>query len=123
MAQKSKEKFLCSGVKESLQMCRHMRQIISADDGSIHLISRVVGGAFLLKDVEKTYFLNLLELLSGVFYVDIHSYCIMGNHFHIHASLKSTEAENASKEELLARYEKLQGKGALPPEGSYKSNG
>ncbi|HLP61564.1 MAG TPA: transposase [Candidatus Deferrimicrobium sp.] len=104
-------------------MSRNLRPIIPQEVGLYHLMSRVVGGAFLLGEVEKMYFLYWLELLSRVFYVHIYSYCIMENHFHILAGLNTMEAQNASKEELFARYEKLQGKGALPPEGSFKSNG
>jgi REP element-mobilizing transposase RayT len=64
-------------------MGRGIRRWVSPSVGAYHLISRIVGGELLLKDVHKDYFLKLLEIFSAGFYVKIHAFAIMGNHFHI----------------------------------------
>jgi putative transposase len=104
-------------------MPRSNRRWISQQAGSFHIISRIAGGGILLHHEEKEYFLKLLERLSAGFFVQIHSFCIMGNHFHILATGLEQEGEKASKEELEKRYRLIYGKGARPPVGSYDVSG
>jgi len=104
-------------------MGRDPRAFVSQCAGSYHIISRTVGGDLLLRDREKEYFMNLLERLASGFFVQIHAFCIMGNHFHIMASNLDEDARNASKEELLERYRRLYPKQGEPPQGSQLSNG
>ena len=50
-----------------------------------HLLNRVAGdaGYFPFGDLEKTYMINLLKKLSKFYTVDVLSYCIMSNHYHL----------------------------------------
>jgi putative transposase len=104
-------------------MGRGRRAWISQTAGSYHLISRVVGDNTFLTDYEKEYFLKLLERLSTGFFVNIHAFCVMGNHFHIMATGLEKEAAQATEKELLKRYRIIYGKGMDPPIGSYETNG
>jgi len=104
-------------------MARSKRQWVSQDVGSYHIISRVAGGELLFGDRHKEYFLKLLEILADAFFVEIHAFAIMSNHFHILATGQEQEALLASKEELLQRYRLMYGKTAEPPSGSSGSWG
>ena len=74
-------------------MARPKRAWTHQDYGCYHIISRVAGGDLWFDDEEKEYFLKLLERYSRGFYVDIHAFCIMGNHFHILATGLDEEAK------------------------------
>lgn len=104
-------------------MPRSKRKLISQTDGSIHLISRVAGGDIIFYDEEKEYLLELIERFALGFFVEIHAYCIMGNHFHILATGLDLVAKHVSEQELLERYRFIYGKEAEPPAGSYAENG
>ena len=99
-------------------MGRPKRQWVCKTEGCYHLISRIVGGEFLLGDVEKEYFLHLLTRMASAFFIEIHTFAIMSNHFHILASGSEEEALLASKEELIRRYRLMYPKNPEPPEGS-----
>ncbi len=104
-------------------MARPKRQIISQEVGSYHILSRVAGGYLLFNDYDKAQFLKLLQRLASGFFVQIHAFCIMSNHFHILATCMEKEAKQASKDELLHRYRLMYPKSPGPPEGTYDSNG
>jgi len=103
-------------------MARSKRQWVSQDVGSFHIISRVAGGELLFTENDKEFFLRLLERFAAGFFVEIHAFCIMSNHFHILATGMEKEARRASKEELLRRYRLIFGKDAEPPAGTYDSS-
>ena len=70
-------------------MGRSKRQWVSQLVGSFHIISRVAGGNgsdFILHNQEKEYFLKLLERFASGFFVRVHAFAIMSNHFHILAN-------------------------------------
>jgi REP element-mobilizing transposase RayT len=100
-------------------MARPKRLLVAQDGGSMHITSRVVGREFLLGKHEKEYFLKLLKRFSAGFFIRVHAFCIMSNHFHIMVTWMSREAALASKEELLERYKLLYPKKTEPPEGAY----
>lgn len=102
-------------------MPRSRRHRVSQDVGSFHIISRVVGGQLLFKDNHKEFFLTLLDQFAAGFFVEIHAFCIMDNHFHILATCLEKESRLASREELLRRYHLIFGEKAEPPAGSYDS--
>ena len=104
-------------------MGRAKRRWVNQYHGSTHLISRITGGSFLLKDAEKEYFVKLMFRFAKGFFIDIHSYTIMSNHFHILATELNEDAQNASKDDLIARYKNIYGKNSEFPEGSFKNNG
>jgi REP-associated tyrosine transposase len=104
-------------------MPRPKRHWTSQNSGSVHIISRVVGKQFLIGKKEKEYFLQLLERLSSGFFVQIHAFVIMSNHFHILATGMEKDAIVASEEELFRRYKIICPKTPGPPQGTYNSCG
>ena len=104
-------------------MPRMARSWVAEDVGAYHIISRVTDTDIHFTSGEKEYFLKLLEIFAKGFYVDIHTFCIMDNHFHILATCRESSAKKAGKEELFRRYKKIYGKHNSPPPGSYASNG
>jgi REP element-mobilizing transposase RayT len=87
------------------------------------VISRITGQERLLGPNDKEYFLYLLERFASGFFVQIHSFTILDNHFHILLTGLNLDAQNASKKELLQRYQKLYPKETEPPPGSYQPDG
>ena len=104
-------------------MPRSRRIFISREDGSHHIYSRVVGKELLLGDREKEYMLGLLERLSRAFFVEVHGFALMSNHFHLIVTEKFEQARAASPQELLRRYRQAYGEGADPPEGRLEKDG
>jgi REP element-mobilizing transposase RayT len=106
-----------------MNMARAKRRWVSQDIGSFHIISRVAGGELLFNEGDKECFLRLLERFAVGFFVEIHAFCIMSNHFHILATGLEKEARSASKEELFRRYRLIFGQDADPPVGRYDTSG
>jgi REP element-mobilizing transposase RayT len=104
-------------------MPRAKRTLISQEEGSYHIISRINKKHTLFDEVEKEYLFNLLSLFASGFYVQIHAYSIMSTHFHILVTTQDIEAKEASGEELLRRYRLMYGERANPPTGSAKTYG
>ena len=104
-------------------MPRDRRKLISQNEGSYHIISRINREEVMFDDQEKEYLFKLMTVFASGFFVDIHAFCIMGTHFHILASGLEQEAQNASKEELFRRYQLMFGEKAKPPTGSCKTYG
>lgn len=84
-------------------MARLNRQLIPADLGGYHIISRVTGGDFFLQESEKEYFLGLLRRFAAGYFVKIHSFAIMSNHFHLLVTIDEVAANNADADELASR--------------------
>jgi len=104
-------------------MSRLKRQWVSQEAGSFHIISRVVGDTFLLGSKEKEHFVKLIQRFSQGYFVRVHAYCIMDNHFHMLVTGMELDAQQATKDDLLKRYKLMYGKNAEPPEGRYSGNG
>jgi putative transposase len=104
-------------------MSRTKRQWVSQECGAFHITSKVTGNTTWFTREEKEYFLFLMERLASGFFIRIHSFCIMDNHFHILATGMEKEGQNSSKEELLRRYKRIYGKDSEPPPGRYDNNG
>ena len=73
-----------------------------------HCISRVVGGQFLLDDLGKEKFANLLLRLAAFCGMEIITYCMMGNHFHL--LVRVPIRQDPTDTELLQRLEAFYGK-------------
>lgn len=104
-------------------MARIRRRLVSQDTGSYHIISRVAGDEYRLGDEEKEFLFNLIKQLAKGFFVTIHAFCIMDNHFHILLTCMEKEAMWATNDDLKRRYKAMYGKNAEPPEGRYSGNG
>ncbi len=100
-------------------MGRRSRWFDDTRISSFHIISKVTGGSFKLGDEDKEYFVNLMFKLARAYYVDISTFVVMSNHFHILLSNRQEDVINASKSELIGRYKDAFGKNAEHPEGSY----
>jgi len=100
-------------------MGRGYRWFSDEEYSSYHIISRTSRGEFLLDKEGKEFFMNLMFKLTKAYYVNITSFAIMSNHFHILLSNRKKEARTATREELFSRYKDLYGDKAQPPEGSY----
>ena len=60
------------------------KQLVSEGKAAyLHVMNRVVGREFILGDDEKEYFVKVMRSMSRAMGVEIMSYCIMSNHFHI----------------------------------------
>jgi len=64
-------------------MARRARLKVRGEPAVYHIISRTVGQQFLLGRKEKGYFLHLLERLGRKYFVEIISFAILDNHFHL----------------------------------------
>jgi len=64
-------------------MGRTKRFKINGDVGYYHVISRTVGGEFLLGDIEKEKLLSVIKQFSSLYFIKVIGYCIMDNHFHL----------------------------------------
>lgn len=72
-----------------------------------HCMSRVVGGQGLLDDLCKEKLVEILWRLAGFCGVEVITYCMMSNHFHI--LVRVPETQNPSDEQLLERMKSLYG--------------
>ena len=73
-----------------------------------HCISRVVGGEMLLDDLGKEKLVSLLGRLAEFCGIEVITYCMMSNHFHL--LVRVPLKVELSDEELLARIAKFYGK-------------
>jgi len=80
--------------------------------GLFHCISRTVGGEALLGDAEKGVFCRMLERVAEFSGVEVLTYCVMSNHFHLLVRVR--EAGSVEDAELVRRY------AVLYPEESLK---
>jgi REP element-mobilizing transposase RayT len=85
------------------KMARLNRQLVPAEFGGYHIISRVAGGDFLFKAEDKDYFLNLLRRFVAGYFVQLHSFAIMSNHFHLLVTVSEDAAAKADSTELAHR--------------------
>ena len=77
-----------------------------------HLISRIVGGERLLDDLCREVLTGMMWKLAGFCGLEIITYCVMSNHFHI--LLRVPEPSQLTDAQLLERLEGLYGtKGVL----------
>jgi REP element-mobilizing transposase RayT len=93
-------------------MTQPRKQLISVEDTPYyHLTSRCVRRAFLCgKDINtgqcyehrRQWIVDRIRLLSSVFSIDICSYSVMHNHYHL--AVKIDSSDNLSREEVIQRW-------------------
>ncbi|MBM3883829.1 MAG: transposase, partial [Verrucomicrobia bacterium] len=74
-----------------------------------HCVSRIVGAQRLLDDLGKETLVRLLRRLATFCGLEVVTYCIMSNHFHVLVRIPAEQ--NPTDEELIERMEALYGKG------------
>jgi REP element-mobilizing transposase RayT len=104
-------------------MPRTKRTLVSQQEGSYHIISRINKTNTRFDEVEKEYLFNLISVFASGFFVQLHAYCIMGTHFHLLLTTLDNQAATASQDELLRRYRRMYGPKATPPSGSSSKYG
>lgn len=86
---------------------------IKVEGAVYHCVSRTVGGQFLLDEAAKQRLVDLLFPLAKFCGVEVLTYCIMSNHFHLLVRIPSQP--NLPDATLLARAEAFYGKDGLLP--------
>ena len=104
-------------------MPRRKRIILPRELGVMHIYSRVAGGGLILGTDEKEQLLKMIERFSSAFFVTLHEFTVMSNHFHLVLSEGRHEAAAAEKEKLLERYHRVYGEDADPPVGRQLPDG
>lgn len=89
----------------------------------MHIYSKLAGGELLLGAEEKEHLLSMIERFKSGFFVTVHEFAIMSNHFHLVISEGGQDAHNATKEDLLERYRNIYGHNAEPPIGRQLASG
>lgn len=77
----------------------------------VHAMSRVVNRQFVLGDAEKEYFCDLMRSLAEFSGLEIVTYVVMDNHFHM--LLEIPEPQEISDKELLRRLSLVSDKGQV----------
>ncbi|WP_417548629.1 transposase [Marinobacter segnicrescens] len=98
-------------------MTRPREQLVSiADTPYYHVVSRCVRRTFLCgydRDTGRNYehrrqwIEDRIRILSSLFAIDICSYAVMSNHYHLVVKLSPEQAEEWSDDEVLARWSSL----------------
>ena len=86
-------------------MSRFRRKKLVGCAAVYHCMTRVVGGQMLLKTREKEILRQMLWQLADFSGVEILTYCIMSNHFHVLVRIPACDA--VSDDELMRRYRVL----------------
>ena len=88
-------------------MPRTSRLIVNDEKAVYHVMSRTALDGFPLGDIEKDFMLDLMRKYSGLYFVEILGFCIMGNHFHL--LVKMIPEHNYTDEDIQKRYEAFYG--------------
>lgn len=74
-------------------------------DGYYHITSRTVLKSFILDDVAKEQFINILKQLSQTYFIKVVTFTVMSNHFHLVVQmLPSEHISDAQLKERFHRY-------------------
>jgi REP element-mobilizing transposase RayT len=86
-------------------MKRFRRTKVCGEDAIYHVMSRTVGNAFLFEDREKEVFRKMMWQVADFCGVEVLTYCIMSNHFHV--LVRVPVVDFVSDVELLRRFKVL----------------
>jgi len=84
---------------------RTRRLKVSGSAAVYHCMTRTVNGELLFGDREKEVLRKMLWQVADFCGVEVLTYCLMSNHFHV--LVRVPDVENVSDEELLRRYRVL----------------
>ena len=89
---------------------RQRRIKVQKQSAVYHCITRVVGGAFLLdEDESKEVLRKQIHQVAKFCGVELLTYCIMSNHFHVLVRVPLEDLDTLSDAQLLRRCEALYG--------------
>jgi putative transposase len=80
--------------------------------GFYHCVSRVVDRRFIFQDAEKEHFIRLLRECEAFCQVQVLTYCLMSNHFHILVAVPQRPSDPSllpSAEQIIAHLQQLSG--------------
>jgi putative transposase len=77
-----------------------------------HCVSRVVDRQYVLQEREREQFVRLMRLYERLFGLQVITFCIMSNHFHILVRVPSRPVVMPDDEALVALVRETQGEGA-----------
>ena len=83
-------------------MPRIARLVVKGEPAVYHIISRTTLVGFVMEDMEKEYLLNLIKMLSQVYFVEVLGFCLLGNHFHL--LVRMHPGEEYDDEEIKRRF-------------------
>ena len=83
------------------------KRIKNDGEGYYHLVNRCAFKQFLFEDSDKTIFVRMLRRMAEFSGIDILTYCVMSNHFHILVHVPPHRS--ISESELLRRVAILYG--------------
>lgn len=84
------------------------RRIKEDVEGYYHVVGRCCRQLFLLDDKAKDFFVNVMRRVEGFSGVEVLSYCVLDDHFHMLVHVP--EKVDVGEEELLKRIETLESK-------------
>ena len=91
--------------------CMPKRQIPSADEGGVfHVTSRVVDRRMIFEEEEKRRFLWLAKAYAAFGGLELVTWCVMGNHFHLLVRVPPGSGQRCmalGEEEVLARMARI----------------
>jgi putative transposase len=77
--------------------------------GFYHCLSRVVDRQFILHEAEKDHFVSLLREYEAVCEVEVLTYCVMDNHFHVLVEVPRRPEVLPTAEEVIAKLKRMTG--------------
>ena len=80
-----------------------------APAGYYHCLSRVVDRRFILEEAEKEHFVALMRECEAFCEVQVLTYCVMSNHFHILTEVPKRPEVLPTAEDVLSKLRKLTG--------------
>ncbi|MCC5788766.1 MAG: transposase [Opitutales bacterium] len=80
------------------------RVVVEKGDGVYHVMSRTVNGEKLLGPKEKAVMRRMLFRAAGFSGVEILTYCLMSNHFHVLVKVPDKQTTHLNDNDLIARY-------------------
>ena len=83
-------------------MPRIPRMLVTDEAAVYHVMSRTVQPGLPITDEDKEFFLNQLQFLTSVYFIDVISFCIMDNHFHL--LVQTTPVNEISDTEVEKRF-------------------
>ena len=96
-------------------MPRTQRLIIKDETAVYHVMSSTALDGFPLGDIEKDFMLDLIRRYSGLYFVEILGFCLMGNHFHM--LVKMLPEYKFTDQDIQKRYANFYGDQRILAEG------